>query len=49
MNYLQKKSFKRKNLNYKKVGDTYCICFEGYLLKIIKNIMFKSGFHVYVI
>ena len=24
MNYLQKKGFKRKNLNYKKVGDTYC-------------------------
>ena len=23
------KGFKRKNLNYKKVGDNYCICFEG--------------------
>ena len=29
MNYLQKKDFKRKNLNYKKVGDTYCNDFGG--------------------
>ena len=33
MNYLQKKKKKKalnaKNLNYKKVGDNYCICFEG--------------------
>ena len=35
MNYLQKKGFKRKNLNYKKVGDTYCNDFWDYLFKII--------------
>ena len=39
-----KKGFKRKNLNYKKVGDSHCYVLRDYLLKIIKNFMFKSGF-----
>ena len=41
---MRKKGFKRKNLNYKKVGDSHCYDFMDYLFKIIKNIMFKSGF-----
>ena len=34
------KNFKRKNLNYKKVGDSHCYDFMDHLFKIIKNIMF---------
>ena len=33
---------KRKNLNYKKVGYTYCKVFTGYKLFVSKNIEFKS-------